>query len=84
MDRMGSSHCFALSRLVVSAPALTGSGLLRGHHVYRDARGFIYLAAAVDWFSQRVLASRVSTTLEAKFCIEAVTEALACHGKPDI
>jgi len=40
------------------------------------ARGFVYLAAVVDWFSRRVLAWRVSITLEAEFCIEAVTEAL--------
>ena len=48
------------------------------------ARGFVYLAAVVDWFSRRVLAWRVSITLEAEFCIEAVTEALAHHGKPEI
>jgi len=48
------------------------------------ARGFVYLAAVVDWFSRRVLAWRVSITLEAEFCIEAVTEALARHGKPEI
>ena len=41
------------------------------------ARGFVYLAAVVDWFSRRVLAWRMSITLEAAFCIEAVTEALA-------
>ncbi len=48
------------------------------------ARGFVYLAAVVDWFSRRVLAWRLSITLEAEFCIEAVTEALARHGKPEI
>ena len=48
------------------------------------ARGFVYLAAVVDWFSRRVLAWRVSITLEADFCVEAVTEALARHGKPEI
>ena len=48
------------------------------------ARGFIYLAAVVDWFTRRVLAWRVSITLEADFCIEAVEEALARHGKPEI
>ena len=41
------------------------------------ARGFIYLAAVLDWFTRRVLAWRVSITLEAEFCMEAVEEALA-------
>jgi putative transposase len=48
------------------------------------ARGFVYLAAVVDWFTRRVLAWRVSITMEADFCIEAVEEALAKNGKPDI
>jgi putative transposase len=48
------------------------------------ARGFVYLAAVVDWFSRRVLAWRVSITLEAAFCIEALEEALARYGRPEI
>ena len=48
------------------------------------ARGFVYLAAVVDWFSRRVLAWRLSITMEASFCIEAVEEALARFGRPDI
>ena len=48
------------------------------------ARGFVYLAAVVDWFSRRVLAWRVSITMEVAFCLEAVEEALAKHGKPEI
>ena len=48
------------------------------------ARGFIYLAAVLDWFTRRVLAWRVSITLEAGFCIEAAEEALAKHGTPEI
>ncbi len=48
------------------------------------ARGFVYLAAVVDWFSRRVLAWRLSITLEVEFCLEAVEEALARHGRPDI
>ena len=48
------------------------------------ARGFVYLAAVVDWFSRRVLAWRVSISLDTSFCIEAVEEALARHGKPSI
>ena len=48
------------------------------------ARGFVYLAAVVDWFSRRVLAWRLSITMEVAFCLEAVEEALVRHGKPDI
>ena len=48
------------------------------------ARGFVYLVAIVDWFSRRVLAWRVSISLDAGFCIEALEEALAHHGKPAI
>jgi putative transposase len=48
------------------------------------ARGFVYLAAVVDWFSRRVLAWKLSITLEVEFCIEAVEEALARYGKPEI
>jgi putative transposase len=48
------------------------------------ARGFVYLIAIVDWFSRRVLAWRLSITLTTDFCIEALEEALACFGKPDI
>ena len=45
------------------------------------ARGFVYLAAVVDWFTRRVLAWRVSIGMEAGFCLEAVEEALAKHGR---
>src|SRR5665213_2963939 len=45
------------------------------------ARGFVYLAAVLDWFSRRVLAWRGSITLEAAVCVE---DALARHGKPEV
>lgn len=48
------------------------------------AWGFVYLAVVLDWFGRRALSWRVSITLEADFCIEAVEEALARHGKPEI
>ena len=48
------------------------------------ARGFVYLAAVVDWFSRKVLAWKLSITLETEFCLEAVEEALARYGKPEI
>ena len=48
------------------------------------ARGFVYLVAIIDWFTRRVLSHRVSITMEAGFCVEALEEALAKHGKPEI
>jgi putative transposase len=48
------------------------------------AKGFVYLAVVLDWFSRRVLAWRVSITMEASFCIETLEDALAKHGKSDI
>jgi len=48
------------------------------------ARGFVYLAAVVDWFSRRVLSWRLSITMEVDFCLEAVEEALAGYGRPEI
>jgi putative transposase len=48
------------------------------------ARGFVYLAVVLDWFSRRVLSWRVSITMEAAFCVETLEDALAHHGKPAI
>jgi len=48
------------------------------------ARGFVYLAAVMDWASRRVLSWRVSITLDSACCCEAVTEALARCGRPQI
>jgi putative transposase len=48
------------------------------------ARGFVFLAAVLDWHSRRVLAHRVSITMEADFCIEALTEAITKYGPPEI
>jgi putative transposase len=48
------------------------------------AHGFVYLAAVMDWFSRRVLTWRVSITMEVDFCLDAVDEALARHGRPEI
>jgi putative transposase len=48
------------------------------------ARGFVYLAAVIDWFSRRVLSWRLSITMEADFCVGALEEALARHGRPEI
>jgi len=48
------------------------------------ARGFVYLAAVIDWHTRRVLAWRVSITMEVEFCLGAVRDAMARHGKPEI
>jgi putative transposase len=48
------------------------------------ARGFVYLAAVVDWASRRVLAHRVSISMDAEFCREVLEEALARYGTPEI
>jgi putative transposase len=48
------------------------------------AHGFVYLAAVMDWSTRRVLAWRLSITMEVDFCIEAVEEALATYGRPEI
>ena len=48
------------------------------------ARGFVYLAAVIDWFSRRVLAWRLSIDMAVDFCLEAVEEAIARHGTPGI
>ena len=48
------------------------------------AKGFVYLAAVVDWYSRRVLSWKVSTTMDVHFCLEAVEEAMELHGKPEI
>jgi len=48
------------------------------------ARGFVYLAAVVDWYTRRVLSWKLSTTMDAHFCVDAVEEALARYGAPEI
>jgi putative transposase len=48
------------------------------------ARGFVYLAAVIDWFTRRVLSWRVSITMEVDFCLAAVEEALGKYSKPEI
>ncbi len=48
------------------------------------ARGFVYLTAVVDWSSRKVLSHRVAITLEAVHAVEALEEAFARYGQPDI
>jgi putative transposase len=47
-------------------------------------RGFLYLVAVMDWATRKVLSWRVSNTMEADFCIEALEAALERFGKPEI
>jgi len=47
-------------------------------------RGFVYLAAVMDWATRRVLAFRLSNTLTADFCVEVLDEAIGRHGAPQI
>jgi putative transposase len=47
-------------------------------------RGFLYLVAIMDWFSRKVLAWRLSNTMDADFCVAALEEAIARFGKPEI
>ena len=70
---------------------LRGLAIIRPNQVWATdityipmAKGFVYLVAIVDWFSRKVLSWRVSITMEADFCVEALEEALARFGKPEI
>ena len=47
-------------------------------------RGFLYLVAVMDWATRKVLAWRVSNTMDVEFCLEALEEALAGYGRPEI
>jgi putative transposase len=71
--------------------ALRGLAIQRANHVWAldityipMARGWVYLVAVLDWASRRVLAHRVSITMEADFCVEALREAAARWGAPQI
>jgi len=95
---MGLEAVYPKPRLSVPAPGhriypylLRDLAVARPNHVWstdityiRMARGFVYLMAIMDWFSRYVLAWRLSITLEADFCVEALDEALECHGTPEI
>nr|WP_281805773.1 IS3 family transposase [Methylocystis echinoides] len=98
MKRMGIEAIYRRPNTSKPAPGhkiypylLRGVKIERPDHVWAMdisyipmRRGFVYLAAVVDVFSRRVLAHRVSITMEAAFCVEALEEALAKHGKPEI
>lgn len=70
---------------------LRGLKITRANHVWATdityipmAHGWVYLCAIVDWASRRVLAHRISITMETGFCLEALNEAIAKHGTPEI
>jgi putative transposase len=98
MRRMGMEALFPKRRLTKPAPGhkvypylLRGLDITRGGQVWAAdvtylpmARGFCYLTAVMDWASRRVLAFRVSNTLDASFCIEALQEALERYDAPEI
>jgi putative transposase len=70
---------------------LRGLEITRANHVWAMdityipmRKGFVYLAAVLDWATRRVLAWRLSNSMTTDFCIEAVEEAIQRHGKPEI
>src|ERR1700677_1297904 len=98
MQRMGIEALYRRPRTTKPEPGhkiypylLRGMAITRPNQVWAMdityipmARGFVYLAVVLDWFSRRVLSWRVSITMEAAFCVETLEDALARHGKPDI
>jgi putative transposase len=98
MARMGVEPLYRRPRTTRKHPAhsvypylLRGLAIERANQVWAMdityipmARGFVYLAAVVDWASRRVLAHRVSISMDADFCREALEEALARYGCPEI
>jgi putative transposase len=98
MRRMGIEALYRRPRTTKREPGhkiypylLRGLEIVRANQVWAMdityipmAKGFVYLAVVLDWFSRRVLSWRVSITMEASFCIETLKDALAKHGRPDI
>jgi len=98
MRRMGIEALYRRPRTTKPEPGhkiypylLRGMDITRPNQVWAMdityipmARGHVYLTVVLDWFSRRVLSWRVSITMEAAFCVEALEDALARHGKPDI
>jgi putative transposase len=98
MRRMGIEALYRRPRTTTPEPGhkiypylLRGMEITRPNQVWAMdityipmARGFVYLAVVLDWYSRRVLSWRLSITMEASFCVETLEDALARHGKPDI
>jgi len=94
LDRLHLDYPFAGSRMLchkIYPYLLRGIEITRPNQVWAMdityipmARGFVYLAVVLDWFSRRVLSWRLSITMEASFCLDALEDALARYGKPEI
>jgi len=98
MRRMGITALYRKPNTSRKAPGhtiwpylLRTLAITRSNHVWAMdisyipmARGFVYLAAVIDWHSRRVLAWRLSISMDTAFCTEAVEEAIAKYGKPEI
>ena len=98
MRRMGITALYRKPNTSRKAPGhtiwpylLRTLAITRSNHVWAMdisyipmARGFVYLAAVIDWHSRRVLAWRLSISMDTSFCTEAVEEAIAKYGKPEI
>jgi putative transposase len=96
MGKMGIAALYRKPRLSKPHPdhkvypyLLRGMEITKANHVWAAditylpmARGFCYLVAIMDWASRKVLAWRLSNTLDASFCVEALEEALARYGAP--
>ena len=98
MRRMGIEALYRRPRTTTPEPGhkiypylLRGMEITRPNQVWAMdityipmARGFVYLAVVLDWFSRRALSWRLSITMEAAFCVETLEDAMARHGKPEI
>jgi putative transposase len=98
MRRMGIRPLYQKRRLSKSHPAhkvypylLRGLDINHSNQVWAAdicylpmARGFCYLVAVMDWASRKVLSFRLSNTLDASFCVEALEDAIRTYGAPDI
>ena len=98
MKKMGVAALYRKPRLSKPHPGhkiypylLRDLDITRGNHVWAAditylpmAKGFCYLVAIMDWASRRVLAWKLSNTLDVSFCTEALEEAIRKHGVPDI
>ena len=98
MNKMGIKALYQKPRLSVPHPdhkvypyLLRGVEISRANHCWAAditylpmARGFCYLVAIMDWASRRVMAWRLSNTLDASFCTEALEEAISKYGTPEI
>jgi putative transposase len=98
MGKMGIAALYRKPRTSTAHPAhpiypylLKNLTIERANHVWATdltyipmKRGFVYLVAIIDWATRRVLAHRVSISMTTDFCVEALEEAIAKYGRPEI